>query len=755
MEIKEESLVERKEFKEDGKAAFTQKAVSLMLKKALFQFIQNYKTGVDTRIEVQPIDDNIFHWRARFRQFGFSSKLQSDITMLDSRYDRDYIEFEIKFHLTLHPFYPPEINSVYPRLEDFFVAAIVCMDELLLEKWKPVTKVGDILNKIWSMLAEHGRVNAALEINNPNNYHQGAAYGKAEQMLCRLSQVTSMPPRTYTRIGLKRLKMQETGTKVVELQRQLSGEEGRGNMMNYISKLAQQRQKRKDIKSAFSEVVATLMLSTLSGDFTYVVKNSALLSVIESYLRGSNQAKMNKHSKMYLSVLTVVRTLVNVPALHSLLFIPISKAKLSLYDYLKPYARVSLKTNVDALLVFLAEAIEWRMHYYASQLDALKLKPPVPKPSMMKSEKKDASLRCPVCRVKCEDWSTGELHIQECIASVQGALGHVSIRDDYSRFNSLSACPFCRAPYKGKTLNSHCKECWCCPMCTRPVTAKHLCAHVETCTKWYREDKEEQEKVDLLRKAQTNLETCQQEALKFVKDKARIASESKRKSLEQRFVQLGMQPSDLDVVNRYIRNEAPIIIHFNPIKVLHHFIKDTHYRNLFEVGTGGGCTNKQTRSGWEATIFNGAYEKAKPFHRPKYGVLNFARDPCGVRQCYSYGDSYMLLRNVRLRTTFAQKDTSGVGNISEMATCEYYMHVMSAFSDQELKDAAAMAGGKKQYTQGSAQATYREVQIHGEVRLDKDVTCIVIHKKYKTNTDICAKLEQFSEKHDVPHIWME
>mmetsp|Transcript_28441 Transcript_28441/g.48324 ORF Transcript_28441/g.48324 Transcript_28441/m.48324 type:complete len:332 (-) Transcript_28441:140-1135(-) len=314
-------------------------------------------------------------------------------------------------------------------------------------------------------------------------------------------------------------------------------------------------------------------------------------------------------------------------------------------------------------------------------------------------------------------------------------------------------CVLCKGE-GNKDLRRHLENCWACPMCTRPVARQELLGHVEKCASWYSEDREEQNMVDKLRKAQTDLEQCQINALDHVKKEAKIASEKARGKVEARLKAMKINEADLDLVNRYIRNEAPIIIHFNCDKVLDFFVKDTHYRNLFETSTSGGSRDFTARQQWENTIFKCAYKNAKPFERPKYGVLNFANDPCGVRTCYHYGDSFLLLRNVRLRTTFAQKDTSSVRSVSDMATCEYYMHVMAAFNDAEIKDALKIARGDRKYVRRSSQVGYREVQIHGEVRFDRDVSCVIVNARHKECDKTIKKLESFQARHGVPYVWM-
>ena len=52
----------------------------------------------------------------------------------------------------------------------------------------------------------------------------------------------------------------------------------------------------------------------------------------------------------------------------------------------------------------------------------------------------------------------------------------------------------------------------------------------------------------------------------------------------------------------WVRNEAPVIIHLNLSTVLEHLVHDTHYRNLFEVGEGGGTMHLPTRARWEVRV---------------------------------------------------------------------------------------------------------------------------------------------------------
>ena len=53
---------------------------------------------------------------------------------------------------------------------------------------------------------------------------------------------------------------------------------------------------------------------------------------------------------------------------------------------------------------------------------------------------------------------------------------------------------------------------------------------------------------------------------------------------------------------QWIRQDAPIIIHVNLNNVLWFLVKDTHYRNLFEIHTSRESADLSERKSWEVTL---------------------------------------------------------------------------------------------------------------------------------------------------------
>ncbi|CAE7671489.1 unnamed protein product [Symbiodinium necroappetens] len=137
---------------------------------------------------------------------------------------------------------------------------------------------------------------------------------------------------------------------------------------------------------------------------------------------------------------------------------------------------------------------------------------------------------------------------------------------------------------------------------------------------------------------------------------------------------------------------APICIHINLDRMGHFMESDEFYRNQFETKTSNGALDPEnnTRKGWEHELFGGAYDDAKGFDRVKYGALNVMNDYRGVVKAKQYGDSYLVLKDVRLRCTFCSTDSGGMQH-QRLGVLDKYGHVLLEYNDKELQGLVEVA----------------------------------------------------------------
>jgi hypothetical protein len=155
--------------------------------------------------------------------------------------------------------------------------------------------------------------------------------------------------------------------------------------------------------------------------------------------------------------------------------------------------------------------------------------------------------------------------------------------------------------------------------------------------------------------------------------------------------------------------------------------KDRYLRNLFEINKGRGSNNKSNRSGWESIIFNSKlYDAFEPHDKVKYATLNIARAPHGVRSVgKQYGVTYLILNdNIKDRSTMTPRDSSMIGANSGVGTFKDFFHIIRSIDGATYLTNLIKRSDEINYK-------YVEVQIHGELRFDRDVKKIMVRDDIK------------------------
>jgi len=253
------------------------------------------------------------------------------------------------------------------------------------------------------------------------------------------------------------------------------------------------------------------------------------------------------------------------------------------------------------------------------------------------------------------------------------------------------------------------------------------------------------------------LVSCQREAVRHIRTLAKSNHEVKLPQLQARCAALGYDDNDIWMTLAWIRELAPILVHVNLDKMMGFMESDTHYRNQFETATSGGLLKPAVREKWERDLFGGSYESAQGKDRCKYGVLNPMNDYRGVVKCIQYGDSYLVLKDVRLRCTFSPEDSANL-KADRLAVLDYYAHVLNEYTDVELKETIQVAKSAESAVLGDSSKVgamkYKEAQLHGEIRFDKHVDRLVAAVRHRTPKDK-ARLKSICDKHGWHFGWMD
>ncbi|MGW7422780.1 DUF3626 domain-containing protein [Streptomyces sp. NPDC054813] len=164
----------------------------------------------------------------------------------------------------------------------------------------------------------------------------------------------------------------------------------------------------------------------------------------------------------------------------------------------------------------------------------------------------------------------------------------------------------------------------------------------------------------------------------------------------------------------------PITLNFHPdrlsagLPILEALTRDGAYHSQFVTGTSNGGLTAHPggdRWRWESRIFGGTYDDAAPAERPVYGALNFRRQVVGAAP--RFGSSHLRLTGPALhRATFCYPDSAAEPTDFGVAAGTHLLALAEADEQDALND-------------------YIETQVHGGVRLDRDVAALVLDACYQ------------------------
>lgn len=247
----------------------------------------------------------------------------------------------------------------------------------------------------------------------------------------------------------------------------------------------------------------------------------------------------------------------------------------------------------------------------------------------------------------------------------------------------------------------------------------------------------------------SSLHVNQIRTVNVLRGESRIKSLQARPILIERLKKMGYDEEVVDKIEAYLKNVAPIITHFHPKNILNKLLSDTHFRSLFEIGTGSGSTSIVSRNKWEKEIFLDLYTSCTAFERPKYGCFNILNNPAGVIYASAYGDSYLVFKDhVRIRATIADGDTS-VSRL--LGVTDYCLHIVNNFGDQELLSVINIVNNEIPYGEYIL-SKYKEIQIHGEIKLDTDIETIAMNSLHKGTAQEEEAIE-FAAKNNCKLEW--
>ncbi|EGG21771.1 Ubiquitin-conjugating BIR-domain enzyme [Cavenderia fasciculata] len=302
--------------KKDPKVSniFSSDAAFGILTNDLFSIMQNVHS---LGFSAQPIDDNIYWWQVKIFGFDQSSKIHQQLQQVKKEFEYDYVELQVLFTEDLYPFYPPTLKIIRPRLQGFMIGKIAHLEILTLENWNPICDMRFVLNHLKEVLEKY----AQLDVNNPlNSLQNSGSYSLIEHYLLRLELLSNIVPRANLKYGLPSsivkpanviTKQKADQPKDAKGQYWAKGTGyGRGGTQGWNVEAFVAAQKERDSETISLINAIEMEVKKNQPNFD-VLEESCLIPFFESYCRDIAPLDVERHSDLFISIFTLIETLVD------------------------------------------------------------------------------------------------------------------------------------------------------------------------------------------------------------------------------------------------------------------------------------------------------------------------------------------------------------------------------------------------------------------------------------------------------------
>ena len=124
-------------------------------------------------IIAESVDDNIFQWNVKMKNFANSDSLAKDCQELQALHGYDYIELQLDFSMNLYPFFPPSLKVIRPRLQGSLMFGVTNVDCIKLSFWNPAQDMKTVLEKIKDFIQTWARLDVQSERNDFKRFPEG------------------------------------------------------------------------------------------------------------------------------------------------------------------------------------------------------------------------------------------------------------------------------------------------------------------------------------------------------------------------------------------------------------------------------------------------------------------------------------------------------------------------------------------------------------------------------------------------------
>ena len=304
-----------------------------------------------------PDQSNPYSLNIRFR-FNKDTEASKIFEQINRDFGYDYMEIKLNLEQKTHPFIPPKLEYIKPKIKLPLLLTLMNLDILKLENWSPTITLDYLISNLGSQL--ENVIKNYIISDAPSNANTTISFNDLEYQLIKLASIT------------KEKASEEINIKILVPKTNLSDTTNKNKYWKSGTGYGGDGQKDWDIKAYIKEqelfqlelVTCLKEINSMITDSNYeMINESVLLVYMINQIKGLNMLDLEKNRTLYFHLFNILTTLIGKPIKQKVINDICSGLK-SLYEEIDVLFKNSKESLNDEFLLQTFCMSEWYLDKY-------------------------------------------------------------------------------------------------------------------------------------------------------------------------------------------------------------------------------------------------------------------------------------------------------------------------------------------------------------------------------------------------------
>lgn len=271
---------------------------SHQISKLVLNEIKTVNRNKDHLHYIIPDTTNPFILTIRFR-FDPMSEIGSKMRIINDRFKYDYVELKLVIDSKAHPYIPPKIEYVKPKVKQPLLLSIINLEVLRLDNWHPTITLDYLITKLGEQLQK----NASEYIITDTE-----GYTELEYELIKLANVTKEHGSDRAIIEIKNINNHKLTQSSKSDSKYWKSGTGYGNdslnTWDIKSYIAEQEIQKTELSKCLLKINSHVTETNME-----LLNDSVLFSYLVNQVRGINLLEVEKNNEIYVEIFKILENL--------------------------------------------------------------------------------------------------------------------------------------------------------------------------------------------------------------------------------------------------------------------------------------------------------------------------------------------------------------------------------------------------------------------------------------------------------------